>query len=285
MKATLLILFVAAASTAFSQTNKGGIAGTVTDPLGAAVPNASVTVTNAGTNEAIRLTTSESGAYSAPLLDPVQYSVTVEAPGFKKAVVEKIKVDTASIATVNVTLQPGEVKTEITVSAAADVISTESGTLGQTITERQIVEMPLNNRSVLDLVLTASNVTGVAGTEDPELSSGEIPVPGFNVNVNGGRAGSTSILADGANNTGVGLARAVVTFSPDTVQEFTVQTSSFSAEFGQSGGGIINMTTKSGTNQYQGLLYWYHRNPSLNAAPYTIATNNRPTSSRRQQGK
>ena len=282
MRASPVVLLVAAAGVAFSQTNKGGISGTVLDPQGAAVPNASVTVTNAGTNEAIHLTTSDSGAYSAPLLDPVKYSVTVEATGFKKAVVENIKVDTASIATVNVTLQPGEVKTEVTVSATPDVINTESGTLGQTITERQISEMPLNNRSVLDLALTAGNVTGVAGTEDPELSSGEIPVPGFNVNVNGGRAGSTSILADGANNTGVGLARAVVTFSPDTVQEFTVQTSSFSAEFGQSGGGIINMTTKSGTNRYEGLLYWYHRNPSLNAAPYTTATNNRPTSSRRQ---
>src|SRR5207247_736454 len=77
---------------------------------------------------------------------------------------------------------------------------------------------------------------------------------------NGGRAGSTSILADGARNTGVGLGRAVVTFSPDTVQEFTVQTSNFSAEYGQTAGGVINMTTKSGTNDYRGLVGWYHRN-------------------------
>src|SRR5262249_45822778 len=88
---------------------------------------------------------------------------------------------------------------------------------------------------------------------------------------------------DGANNTGVGLGRAIVTFSPDTVQEFTVQTSNFSAEFGQTGGGVINMTTKSGKNGYEGLVYWYHRNPALNAAPFTINTNNRPLSNRRQQ--
>src|SRR5207245_10123532 len=121
-----------------------------------------------------------------------------------------------------------------------------------------------------------------AGTEDPELSSGEIPAPGFNVNVGGGRSGSTSILADGARNTGVGLGRAVVTFSPDTVQEFTVQTSNFSAEYGQTGGGVINMTTKSGTNEYRGLVAWYHRNPALNAAPFSTATVNRPTANRRQ---
>src|SRR5207248_9595078 len=100
--------------------------------------------------------------------------------------------------------------------------------------------------------------------------------------IRGGRAGSTSILADGARNTGVGLGRAVVTFSPDTMQEFTVQTSNFSAEFGQTGGGVINMPTKSGTNEYRGLASWYHRNPALNAAPFTTATVNRPESNRRQ---
>lgn len=264
-----------------AQTNKGGISGTVFDQQGAVIPAATVTITNVGTNESIRLTSSESGAFSAPLLDPVYYRVTVETAGFKKAVIEKIKVDTATVASVNVTLEPGPVTTEITVSASPDVLTADSGAVGQTITERQIAEMPLNNRSVLDLALTAANVSGVAGTEDPELGS-EIPAPGFNVNVNGGRAGSTSILADGANNTGVGLGRAIVTFSPDTVQEFTVQTSNFSAEFGQTGGGVINMTTKSGTNRYDGLLYWYHRNPALNAAPYTTSTNNRPESNRRQ---
>src|SRR5438093_9495354 len=141
--------------------------------------------------------------------------------------------------------------------------------------------MPLNNRCVLDIARTAVNVTGAAGTEDPDLGS-EIPTPGMNLFVNGGRAGSTSILADGARNTGVGLGRAVVTFSPDTVQEFTVQTSNFSAEFGQTGGGVINMTTKSGTNEYRSLASWYHRNPALHVAPFTTATNNRHESNRRQ---
>src|SRR5205807_5979803 len=101
-----------------------------------------------------------------------------------------------------------------------------------------------NNRSVLDLALTAPNVTGDVGAEDVDVSSGQ-PVPGFNLNVNGGRAGSTAILADGVNNTGVGIARAVVDFTPETVQEFTVQGSAYSAEFGNTSGGVINATTKS----------------------------------------
>jgi hypothetical protein len=278
--AGLSILVVCAAS-AIAQTNRGGISGTVFDSTGSVVSGATVTITNVGTNHIVKLTTSTEGAFTATALDPVVYSVTVEAAGFKKAVVNNVKVDTATTANVNVTLQPGGVETVIDVTADTPLLNTVTGTPGQTITERQISEMPLNNRSVLDLVLTVGNVSGVAGTEDPELGQ-DIPAPGFNVNINGGRAGSTSILADGANNTGVGLGRAVVTFSPDTVQEFTVQTANFSAEFGQTGGGVVNLTTKSGTNQFNGLAYWYHRNPVLNAAPFTINATNRPVSNRRQ---
>src|SRR5262245_37024196 len=274
-----IIIFVCVA--AIAQTNRGGISGTVFDSTGAVVSGASVMITNVGTNHTVRLTTSAEGSFAATALDPVVYSVTVEAAGFKKTVVNSVKVDTATTANVNVTLQPGGVETVIDVTADAPLLNTVTGTPGQTITERQISEMPLNNRSVLDLVLIAGNVSGVAGSEDPDLGQ-DIPAPGFNVNINGGRAGSTSILADGANNTGVGLGRAIVTFSPDTVQEFTVQTSNFSAEFGQNGGGVVNLTTKSGTNQFNGLAYWYHRNPALNAAPFTTNATNRPVSNRRQ---
>ncbi len=277
---SLLLLSVFSVSMA-AQTNRGGISGTVFDKTGAVIPDAIVTVTNVGTNRSQQIKTSSDGAYSALSLEPVVYRITVEAPGFKKAVVENLKVDTATTSSVNVTLETGTTTAEITITADAPLLNAESGTPGQTISERQITDLPLNNRSVLDLVLTVGNVSGVAGTEDPELGQ-DIPAPGFNVNINGGRAGSTAILADGANNTGTGLGRAVVTFSPDTIQEFTVQTSNFSAEFGMTGGGVVNMTTKSGTNRYNGLAYWYHRNPGLNAAPFTTNVNNRPQSNRRQ---
>ena len=277
----LAVILFLVAGTAAAQTNKGGLAGTVFDETGAVVAAAKVIITNLSTGETIELTTSQGGAFSAPLLDPVEYRVAVESPGFKPSVLSRVKVDTASTATVKVTLKVGAVTSEVSVSAEAPLINRASGTPGQTITERQIVEMPLNNRSVLDLALTVGNVTGDTGTEDPEMGSG-IPTPGFNLFVNGGRAGSTSILSDGARNTGVGLGRAVVTFSPDTVREFTVQTSNFSAEYGQTGGGVINMSTKSGSNRYDALIYWYHRNPALNAAPFTTASVNRPEANRRQ---
>lgn len=272
MRLTQIVMFVLLLNLAvFGQTNRGGISGTVTDSAGGAIPGAKVTITNIGTKQSTTLTTSEDGSFSAGSLEPVSYSITVEAPNFKKSVVPQVKVDTATTQTVNLMLEVGNIAEQVTIQADTPLLNTESGTTGQTITERQLQELPLNNRSVLDLAVTAPNVSGDAGSEDPEVTSGQ-PVPGFNLSLNGGRPGSTSILADGVNNTGVGIARAVVSFTPETVQEFTVQTSAYSAEYGMTGGGVINATTKSGTNRFNGTALWYHRNPETNAQPYRIGT-------------
>ncbi len=271
----ILAAMLICAVVAVGQTNKGGISGTVTDQNGAAVAGATVVITNLGTNQKQTISTTESGGFSVSSLDPVIYSVTVEAKGFKKALVENVKVDTAVTTTTDVLLVPGEVGEEVTVNSDAPLINTESGTVSTTVTERQLRDLPLNNRSVLDLALTVPNVSGDAGSEDPGVSADQ-PVPGFNLNVNGGRSGSTSILADGVNNTGVGIARSVVSFTPETVQEFTVQTSAYSAEFGNTGGGTINATTKSGTNNFNGIALWYTRNPKFNATQFTTSTAQRP---------
>ena len=260
---------------AIGQTNRGGISGSVVDQNGAAVPGATVTVTNLGTNQSSTLSTSSSGTFSVNSLEPVTYRVVVEAQGFKRAILERVKVDTATVASANVALETGTVAETVTVNADAPLITTESAATTQTITERQIRDLPLNNRSVLDLAVTVPNVSGDAGSEDPGVT-GDQPVPGFNLSLNGGRPGSSTILADGANNTGVGIARAVVSFTPETVQEFTIQTSGYSAEYGSTGGGVINATTKSGTNDFNGVALWYHRNPKTNALPYRIGTGPRP---------
>ena len=279
-----IILVLLLSLAALGQTNRGGISGTVSDATGAAIPGAKVTITNAGTQQSVTLTTSDNGTYSASSLEPVVYNVTVESANFKKSVVSDVKVDTATTATVNVLLETGNISEQVNVTAEPTLINTESGTTSQTITERQLRELPLNNRSVLDLASTVPNVSGDAGSEDAEVTSGQ-PVPGFNLNVNGGRSGSTAILADGVNNTGVGIARAVVSFTPETVQEFTVQTSAYSAEFGSTGGGVINITTKSGTNRFTGTALVYHRNPKFNAQPYRIGTTPRtPNNLRYTQG-
>jgi len=278
---TVLAAALALAAIMHAQTNRGAITGLVTDPTGAVVAGAKVVVTNVGTNETHRATTSDSGGFTVLDLEPVEYRIAVDAAGFAPAVTERVKVDTASTATVNFRLKPGNIRTEVTVvTAAAPLVSTESGTSGQTITEAQFINAPLANRSVLDLAITVPNVTGDVGTEDPGVGSGGTQ-PGYNLTINGGRSGSSLMLADGVNNTGVGLARAVVSFSPETVQEMSVQTNAYSAEYGRTGGGVINVTTKSGTNQFSGTLLYFGRNPALSAAPYTLASTNRSPSTLR----
>ena len=281
MRLSLIVLVALICAVVVSaQTNKGGISGTVLDQNGAAVAGATVTIINIGTNQSVTVTTSDSGSYSMSSLDPVLYRIVVEMTGFKKAIVEKVKVDTASIATSNVVMETGTVAETVTVTGDSAIINTESGVTSQTISEKQIRDLPLNNRSVLDLAVTMPNVSGDAGSEDVDANSTQ-PVPGFNLSVNGGRPGSTAILADGVNNTGVGIARAVVSFTPETVQEFTVQSSAYSAEYGTSGGGIINVTTKSGTNDLNGTALWYSRNPALNARPWRQGSAPRPANNLR----
>ncbi|PYS49007.1 MAG: carboxypeptidase regulatory-like domain-containing protein, partial [Acidobacteria bacterium] len=121
---------------ALGQTNKGGINGTVIDPNGAAVPGATVTVTNLGTNQSTTVTTSESGAFAVASLDPVTYSISIEAQGFKKAVVQSVKVDTSSIAAVNVTLEAGTISEAVSVVSETSLLNTETGTTTTTVTER-----------------------------------------------------------------------------------------------------------------------------------------------------
>jgi hypothetical protein len=259
----------------FAQTNRGAISGTIKDQTGAVVPGANIVVTNLGTNDTRRATTSGSGTFSVQDLDPVTYSVSIEAPGFKRELVGNVKVDTASVAAINVTLQAGTVETQISVSAEAVMVNTESGTTGSTVTEREIRDLPLFNRSVLDLALSQPNVSGNAGSENPVIVT-VTTCPGCNISINGGRPMSSLLMADGTNNTGISLGRTMVSFTPETVQEFTVQTSAYSAEYSNTGGGVINATTKSGTNQIRGTALWYNRNPNFAAAPFTLAAANRP---------
>jgi hypothetical protein len=256
------------------QTNRGGITGTVLDPSGAGVPGATVVIKNNGTNQETRTKTSSIGSFAVFNLDPVTYNVSAEAAGFKKEVIENVKVDTAEVANVTLKLETGALSTTVEVQATTAMINTENGTTNSVVEQREIQNLPLENRSVLDLTLTQPNTSGDTGSEYGILVS-VTTCPGCALSVNGGRPLSTQFMADGTNNTGVSLARTMVSFSPETVQEFTVQSTAYSAEYGTTGGGIVNATTRSGTNQLNGTALWYNRNPDFAAAPFTLATVNR----------
>ena len=280
---------IASGAALFAQSNYGSITGVVKDGSGSSVPNAVVRVTDLGTNAAITVHTDESGVYSLPSLRPVSYSVAVSATGFQSVKVDNVKVDTSKTSSVDVMLRPGTLSETITVSAAGGVLETGTGAVAQTITERTMTDMPLNGRNVIELALTMPGVTGDAGSEIGSPFNTP-PIPGREISVNGARGGSTQFTADGMNITSVGLARTSISFSPDTIQEFSILQSNYSAQYSVAGGGIIQQTTKSGTNDIHGTAFWFHRQRFLSANPFNstrqpqLNNDNRPPLRRQQLG-
>ncbi|HBY58485.1 MAG TPA: hypothetical protein DEH78_01600 [Solibacterales bacterium] len=285
----LLCLFFALCLVAVAQSNYGSIRGQVTDSTGAAIVGANVEIKNIGTNATLKLTTNEEGFYVAATLPPVEYEVKVSTNGFQTTVISPVKVDTAQISTVNASLKPGSVSEQVTVTGEAPLLQTYSGAVQQTVDQRTINEMPLNGRNTLELALTLPGVAGSAGTEFSELTTNE-PVPGRELAINGGRVGSTQFQADGANVTSIALGRMSIAFTPDTIQEFSVQQANYSAQFAQAGGAIIQQTTKSGTNDLRGTVFWFHRQKAFTANPFdsqrspTTNFDNRPPLRRQQLG-
>ena len=175
--------------------------------------------------------------------------------------------DTAKITTADVVLTPGQITESVTVTGDVPLLQTYTGAVTQTVNERTIADTPLNGRNTLELSLTLPGVAGNVGSEIGSFFNSP-PIPGREIIVNGGRPGTTQFIVDGQNVTGVALGRTAVSFSPDTIQEFSILQSNYSAQYSQAGGGIIQQTTKSGTNEVHGTAYWYHRQRAFSATPF-----------------
>jgi hypothetical protein len=255
----------------YAQSNYGSIQGSVHDASGAFIPNATVTVTAVGTNEVRTVQTNKKGEYDVEALQPVLYRVSFEAPGFKQTTVENVKVDTSKSATVNETLKVGAVQ-DVSVTAASSQLQTEDGTDSFTIDQRTIQDMPLNGRNTLSLALTLPGASGNAGSEYGGIYA-NAAIPGRELIINGGRSGTSQFVADGQNVTSPGLARTTVSFSPDSIQEFTVLESNFSAQYAQAGGAIIQQTTRGGTNELHGDAYEFYRTRAFQAVPFDTYAN------------
>jgi hypothetical protein len=255
--------------TAYGQSDRGNITGTVSDPGGAVIANAKVTVTDLNTNEVRETTTSDEGSFTIPQLKADPYKVTVEATGFKSATVDNVQVAVQVTRTVDVKLEIGVITDVVTVTNdAAPVIQTDSPVRQTNVTERQVRELPLQvsvesaGRTPLSFIFLDSNVSssGRIGSQEGGTSANRF-------RVSGGQALGTEILVDGGSTRRAqsGTFFTEVAPGPNAFQEFTLSTSTYSAEFGNSTGGIVNFTIKSGTNDYHGELYWLHRNDALNA--------------------
>ena len=251
--------------------NTSTVTGMVTDQSGAVVPNAKVMVTALATaSEHITRSNSE-GYYTVPALPAAEYKVTADAAGFKSASSRAFTLDASSSARIDLVLLPADSKQTVEVTAAPPAIESEQAMVSTTISQREMDYLPLAGRESLQTLMTLPGITTTTegtGMSDETPIAPVTPSPGVGVSIGGGRFGSNSFLADGASNTSAGLGRAMVTFSSDIVQEIKVIESTYSAQYGSTGGGVVSVVTKSGTNELHGTGVWSNRNPAFAARTF-----------------
>ncbi len=256
-------LLLLCASMAFAQSDRGTITGTVSDASKAVVPNAAVVATNTQTAARYETASTETGNYTLTQLPVGTYSLTVEQPGFKKYIRQGITVLVAQTLRVDVQLELGAVSEEVQVTADAPLLRTESGDLSHNIsTER------LDNLPVLGIGAASAGTTGIRNPiSGIQLIPGTYYLGAATLRINGAPQNTYSVRVEGqeASNSNYMFQTAQVQPSVDAIQEVSIQTSNYAAEYGQAGGGFINYTMKSGTNQYHGLAYDNIVNEALNS--------------------
>ena len=276
LRAPLLLLgvFLAAipAPPALAQSTTGSVSGTVTDTSGAVIRGAAVAVRNVDTGAVRSATSNDDGIFTAPLLTPGTYEVTAEAAGFGAGRVGNVVVAIGSDANVKLVLEPAGVQAAVTVSAEAPLIETSKSSVSSVVNERMIENLPTNGRNFIDFVLSTPGVVR------DEARLGDIVFAGQRGTLN-------SLIVDGADNNNTffgqalgrtGSGRAPYQFSQDAVKEFQVNTNAYSAEYGRAGGAVINVVTKSGTNDFHGSAFYFYRDKDIKSKDYIDVVNNRP---------
>lgn len=259
-----LVVLIAAGMAAFAQTSTGTLNGSVQDSTGASVPGARVRILGTETGEVVRdVTTGAEGLFAAPLLRPSNYTVEVSANGFKRLTRSGITLRVDDVLNLKLTLEVGAISDAVTVSASAELLEQSTNTVGQTIDNRTMQQLPLNGRNYLQLGgLTAGTVPNTR-TRDQSFSA------------YGNRGLQNAFLLDGARNQNYlrGLdnrARDAMRPSLEAISEFKVQTSNYSAEYGASAGAVVTVVTKSGTNDFHGSALEFLRNNAFDARDYFL---------------
>ncbi len=256
-----------------AQTSYGNVVGTVTDSGGAVIAGAHVQLTNKGTNAEQSSVTGSAGTYTFINLNPGEYSIKVTNQGFKSATNNQVEVSIGGATRVDLTLQVGDVSQSVTVTGASADLQTDSATLGGVIEGVQVQEAPLNGRNVnnlLDFVPGVIPGGGTAGSTMANGGTGQVSantqaISYGNYQIGGAFSGQSLFFIDGVgSNISENNVNTLVP-TQDAVQEFRVSTSDVSAEFGGYGGGVVQISTKSGTNQFHGNAYEYLRNTVLDA--------------------
>ena len=241
----------------------GTILGTVSDNSGAVLANASVDVTNVATNVTKHTETTSSGDYTVPYLQPGTYRVAVQASGFQKSITDSVILVVAQQARVNVVMKPGAVSESVEVQASAVSLDTDTAAVSQIVTQKQVDQLPLNGRNFVNLLFIGAGAVQTNG-EQGQMRQGE----GNAISINGGRPTSNNYTLDGLINTDTALNTPAVILSQDAIQEFKIQSETYSAEYGFSAN-QVNIVTKNGTNQLHGTAFEFLRNNAFDAkAPF-----------------
>jgi hypothetical protein len=265
------LLVVTAGAALWAQDYRGQITGRILDPTGAAIPSATIAVTNVATNSASNTQADEQGNYTALYLPPGQYVVTVEAPGFKKMIRAGIEVRVADQLKLDLTMEVGATQESVTVTAEAALLETTTASAGQVIDTRRIQDLPLSDGNPFVLHRLAP---GVIYTGDLKFSRPFDNAGTSSITVDGAPGGNEFTL-DGSPNMASG--RRVAFVPPrDVVEEFKVETASFDAQDGHTAGGTVNVALKSGTNDLHGTLYEFLRNDKLSANDFFLNRSGRP---------
>lgn len=260
----LLTLACAWAGPVLAQSDRGSLTGRITDGTGGILPGVTVTATNQNTSEVREVTTNEEGLYTLAELKAAPYRVRAELPGFRVKEVADVRIAVQIVRTLDIILDLGDMTEVVTVASRAPVIQTQSAVNQTNVTERQVQELPLlvtsesGGRTPLAFLFLDSSITSGQGQAGTNASV---------FRVQGGQALGTEILIDGAATRRAqnGTFFSEVAPGPNAFQEFTVSTSSYSAEYGNSSGGVVNFTLKSGTNELHGEAYEFLRHDKLNA--------------------
>jgi len=260
-----------------AQSNAADLQGTVRDPNGAAVPNATVTAKNSATNVSREATTNDDGFYKIVNLPPGDYALTVTASNYKTAILPIVKITVGQTAVQDVPLEIGEVSATVTIQGASPtIVETTNTAVASTIDQQRIENLPINERNYLSFALTSSMV----GRDNGRPIG---PAPTTGLNFGGQRGRSNLVQVDGADNTDNSVNASRSTVSQEAVQEFQVVTNSFAPEFGRSAGGVVNVVTKSGTNDWHGNIFGFLRHKSFQARN-PFAPVDKPAFTRAQYG-
>ncbi len=261
---------------AFGQVNKSNLTGVVYDASGSAIPGASLRLLNTATGAERQAASDATGLYRFTLLDFGTYRLEIEAGGFKKFVRDGILLETGETTTLNITMELGQLTESVTVTGESPLLRTETGALGTSVNTRVVGELPLISRNPYAFLQLAAGIQHMRSSDafNQWDNNGPSDFAG------GGSEGKSEFLLDGIPNMRI----ETVSFSPspDAVQEMRVQTNAYDAEYGHSGAAFVNVSTRAGTNELRGSVYWFHRNDNLNANSFFNNRNGNPKGERKR---